>query len=310
MEFARNWLFRQFKNGDRPGQLLSYLMKKNPIHQNLNTSFVNLAAMVGFLRDLQFVGRIRVELSSYEAEITFCENGLLEAREHDHKEERISVGDDALRRILIRSTEPFGHIEVYQEDMTDEFEKIFIDKAISEDARQMIANNGQAPARDPRVPRTFRTLSPITFETANTPASGKAEDIAQLQDWRELLAVTEELLRTIDEALAKGGIDFQAAFQNACGHIAEDFSFMEPEDELVDYQNGRLTVHGNFGIGRFTAAIGEAIGRILTRLSEEARFGNSFHLTKHRIRVLMQRRNAEVERFGLGSQLEKAMRII
>ncbi len=285
-------------------------MKKNPIHQNLNTSFVNLAALVGFLRDLQFVGRVRVELSSYEADITFCDDGSLAAREHDHKEERISVGGDALQRILIRSTEPFGHIEVYQEDMSDEFEKVFIDKAIAEDARQMITNNGQAPARDPRVPRTFRTLSPITLETEDTSLLRTAEDMAPLQDWRELLAVTEELLRTVDGSLAKGGIDFQAAFQNACGHIAEDFSFMEPDDELVDYQNGRLTVRGNFGIDRFTAAIGEAIGRILTRLSEEARFGNSFHLTKHRIRVMMQRRSAEIERFGLGRQLEKAMRII
>ena len=44
-------------------------MKKQPIHQNLNTSFVNVAALVRYLRGLQFVGSIRIELASYEADI-------------------------------------------------------------------------------------------------------------------------------------------------------------------------------------------------------------------------------------------------
>ena len=44
-------------------------MKNRPIHENLDTSFVNLSALVRYLRRRQFVGNVRVELSGYEADI-------------------------------------------------------------------------------------------------------------------------------------------------------------------------------------------------------------------------------------------------
>ena len=66
------------------------LMNKYPIHKNLNTSFVNLAALVRHLKGLQFVGSVQIELSSYEAEIEFGEDGSVKAREQDHIAGRLS----------------------------------------------------------------------------------------------------------------------------------------------------------------------------------------------------------------------------
>jgi len=97
-------------------------MKNRPVHENLDTSYVNLSALVRYLRRRQFVGNIRVELSGYEAEIALTANDEMRVREHDRIAGRISEGEEALERLLIRAREPGGIINVYQ--VVEETEKI------------------------------------------------------------------------------------------------------------------------------------------------------------------------------------------
>ncbi len=97
-------------------------MKNRPVHENLDTSYVNLSALVRYLRRRQFVGNIRIELSGYEAEIALTANDEMRVREHDRIAGRISEGEEALQRLLIRAREPGGIINVYQ--VVEETEKI------------------------------------------------------------------------------------------------------------------------------------------------------------------------------------------
>src|SRR5215203_5540289 len=90
------------------------LMKNRPIHENLDTSFVNLSALIKYLRRRQFAGHVRVELSGYEADIYLTAENGLKVREYDHIAGRIAEGEETLQRILIRSREPGGIINVYQ----------------------------------------------------------------------------------------------------------------------------------------------------------------------------------------------------
>lgn len=89
-------------------------MKNRPIHENLDTSFVNLSALLRYLRRRQFDGSIRVELSGYEADIVLTGNNQITVREYDQIAGRIAEGEEALQRILIRAREPGGIIHVYQ----------------------------------------------------------------------------------------------------------------------------------------------------------------------------------------------------
>ena len=104
-------------------------MKKNAIHENLSTSFVDLAALVKYLSRLQFAGSVRLELSSYEAEIRFSGGRTVEAREIDHSSGRIAKGDHALERILVRAQEPCGRINVYR-DGSQLGGKVYVDETI------------------------------------------------------------------------------------------------------------------------------------------------------------------------------------
>ena len=89
-------------------------MKNRPIHENLDTAFVNLSALVRYLRRRQFDGSIRVELSGYEADITLTADNQIKVREYDQIAGRIAEGEEALQRILIRAREPGGIVHVYQ----------------------------------------------------------------------------------------------------------------------------------------------------------------------------------------------------
>ena len=73
------------------------------LYENLDTAFVNFAALVRFLQKQNFVGRISIEMQDYAAELLFGSGKQLKVREVDRIAGRISGGDEALQRILIRA---------------------------------------------------------------------------------------------------------------------------------------------------------------------------------------------------------------
>ena len=66
-------------------------MKNRPLHENLDTSFVNLSALVKYLRRRLFIGQIRIEMNGYEADIYLTAENQLKVRDYDH----IAVKEDA-----------------------------------------------------------------------------------------------------------------------------------------------------------------------------------------------------------------------
>lgn len=115
-------------------------MEKLPIHQNLSTSFVDLGALVSHLRGLQFVGSIRIELSSCDADIIFTGRDRLHALLNDHVSGSVTEGERALRRILFKAKEPNGRIHVFNASGRERDAEIFIDEKIVITARKMAAN--------------------------------------------------------------------------------------------------------------------------------------------------------------------------
>jgi len=279
------------------------LMSKLPIHKNLNTSFVNLAALVRHLRSLQFVGSIQIELSSYEAEIEFTEGGTIMAREQDHTAGRISFGEEALQRIMIRAKESGGLIHVYKSSAFTGPGDVFIDEAISAGARRMAAGPLEAavwlnerstdlfanpPAAEVPIPKPD-----VVLEHANT------------DNWAELLGLISEVLQTVDGSLAKANFNFADAFRNACGFVSVDHPFLDPESDVFSYEDGYISVRKQLANRELISGVMAALGRIMLRLREDPYFGNVFHQTMHRLRVLAHRRKLQCELFGLTREIQK-----
>lgn len=279
------------------------LMSQLPIHQNLNTSFVNLASLVRHLRSLQFVGSIRVELSSYEAEIEFAAGGSMTAREQDHIAGRLSFGEDALQRIMIRSKEPNGHIHVYESSPGVD-DPVFIDANIAAEARRMAdLPAGSSGTRKDRSMESFTSAAALAEAPIPKPAalfnSGSAEN------WTELLALISELMQTVDASLAKGGINFADLFRNACGFVSFDHPFLDPDSDVFSYADGYISIRQRLASRDLISGVVRALARIMQRLREDPYFGNTYHQTMHRLRVLANRRKLQFEMFGLGLELQK-----
>lgn len=263
-------------------------MKKQPIHQNLNTSFVNVGALVRYLRGLQFVGSIRIELASYEAEIIFTESGAVRAREYDHIAGRISHGEQALERIMVRSKEPYGRIDVYK--ATGRYAghdgSPFVDKVIMAGARDLAANTGGVAGHTSRQEIVL---------------SGRDGENALV------LAALSEVLREIEISLAAGRLSFDAAFRVACEGVAQQFSFMQSSESALVYREGEIIVNADVDPKLVTEAVFAALRPIFARLRSEIKYSEIVRDASARlIEILAERRNEFVQ-LGLIHHVEQLL---
>ena len=272
-------------------------MMRNPIHKNLNTAFVNLAALVRHLRTLQFVGTIHVEMSSYEADIEFTAANTMRASEHDHVEARIAYGEKALQRIIVRAKEPGGRISVYRGSEPRSERTVFVDRAIIARANRMIADTGDTPVRN-----FCRGLADLSVKL---PAGNKAcDNTNEHENWTEVLNLVSELLRTVDESFSRSNINFSEAFKNACGFISGEHPFLDPDSDVFSYIDGFISVRQRLSGFDLASGIVAALARILNRLREDSYFRKTHHLALHRIRVLANQRKSQFDRHLITNQLE------
>lgn len=261
-------------------------MKKEPIHQNLNTSFVNVGALVRYLRGLQFVGSIRIELASYEAEIIFTESNTIRAREYDHIAGRISHGEDALQRILVRAKEPHGRIHVYK--ATEGYAgrddgSVFVDKKIMSGARELAASSG------------------------GTVVHGAGNEIVLSGNDGEralVLAALSELLREVEQVLAAGKLSFGAAFQVACDSVASEFEFLRHRRRALAYKRGEIVVVGDADTEDVIEVVFSALRPIFRRLRGEAKYTELVRAASERMLELATERRVDFMRLGLMQPIE------
>ena len=81
---------------------------------NLNTSYVNLAALLRYLREQNFSGSIHVALNQYEAEMFLTGSGAAAVFEIDRASGNPAQDDGAMERMLVHAREPGGTITVYE----------------------------------------------------------------------------------------------------------------------------------------------------------------------------------------------------
>ena len=259
-------------------------MKKHPIHQNLSTSFVDLPSLIRHLRDLQFVGSIRVELASYEGEIIFTGSPKLRAREHDRVAGRIAMGEQAFFRILNKARDPYGRIHVYQSEDGRPDEDVLIDEMILASARQTLFDVGD------RIVHHF--------------VNGRV-----LQEGGDRISLLSELVATVDKSLSMSDLNFSVAFANACREASWQFPFLEPEKGLVRYEAGRLQVSWPDNDCELAEAVCEVLTTVFRRLKSEGRLVEAFESARQSVQMLAIRNLKAYERLALSEQVARLLEI-
>lgn len=251
-------------SGRRPDQFADMRI---PIHRNMSTAFVDLTALVNYLRSLEFVGSVHLELCAYEAEIVFTPTKHVRALEKDHSLGRTARGRAALKRILVRSRDPHGRITVYRdtERPVSALIRVFIDEEIRDRARRMAA-------------------------AADSPDQSKKRRPESPTDLPALEALVAELLKTIDEALARSNLTFSTAFTNASIRLKDRHPCLDPASGAVAFRNGTINVSLDAGREELFAGLAAALRELFQRLSGRRNLEEIRYFARQRVRLLAIKR--------------------
>jgi hypothetical protein len=319
-------------------------MKNRPIHENLDTSFVNLSALVKYLRRRQFAGQLRIELSGYEADIYLTAENVLKVREYDHIAGRVAEGEEALQRILIRSREPGGIINVYQTaaeneadeetetaEKTEQIEKsaIVVEKndpiaapsrenklpafetngangkpKIEFPANGNGANNENEPPKREEKPPAAKTVFPNVPFEFTNRVEAKARQANLSEEDRALL------LSLTGELL--GSVDRSLAmakleFPTAFQKACAEIFADYPFLKTLDYGKGKIYYADRTNPKFFVAGVLEALRRILDKLAANPKFAEVHRYAVQRILALVHQRRPFYDRFCITKPLEKIL---
>jgi hypothetical protein len=252
--------------------------KSLSIYENLDTSFVNLGALLRYLQQQGFQGRVQVSMGDYEALIRLRAGERPACRERDKTTGREGEGDAALQRVLVRATDTGGIINVYREDEQAGFEA--------------------APAGPLTTPRTASSLRA-------TPEEAGPEPPDEETNWQELLETCGELIASVERAARSTGADFNALFQTARLELADDYSFLDPNGGRFEYASGRIELRSSLSPRAFVSGLGEALRRVVEKAAVGQRAASARERVALELAVLARRRGHHLTRFGIMPQLDR-----
>ena len=247
--------------------------KGRALHENLDTAYVNLAALLRYLQQRDFTGRVHVELDEYDGDIYLTAREAVSARETDHVTGREDVGQSALQRILVRASEPGGRVSVYE-------------GAGGEAARG--AANSRADGGGPREATTGRSTQ---------------EQI----DRRNVLQLSGEVIAAVERGVAAASNEnFSAHFQAARREIGDDYPFLVSLGNCVEYEHGEARLRRGTDVEKFVTGTCESLRRVVERVAATGERARGVRREVAReLAALAERRPRALARFGFSSQLER-----
>jgi hypothetical protein len=257
--------------------------KARALHENLDTAYVNLAALLRYLQQRDFTGRVHVELDEYDGDIYLAARAALRARERDHVTGREDEGQAALQRILVRASEPGGRVSVYE------------GAGVQEEAS---AETGGATSRQ----ATAAGEAGEAAKTPVTPARTQEEN-----DRRNALQLSGEVIAAVERGvMAASNENFAAHFQTARREIADDYPFLVALGNCVEYEQGEARLKRGMEIEKFVAGTCEALRRVVERVAATGERARGVRREVAReLAALSERRPRALTRFGFTPQLER-----
>jgi hypothetical protein len=244
------------------------------LHENLDTAYINLAALLRYLRQRDFTGRVHVQLVEYEADVYLNTQDAPRVREVDHATGREAEGEAALQRLLVRASEAGGLVSVYAGEEEDEG-----------DAQMPLA------------------LPSLNIDFGEEP---EAELSPEQQEWRDLLRVSGELIAAVERAALSAGADFETLLRAARLELSDDYSFLDPLAGRFEYVTGGLVrLHAQPSHDAYVASVCECLRRVVGKIATGERGGRLRERVALELAVLARRRQSQLTRFKLAQQFDR-----
>ncbi|HEX5703936.1 MAG TPA: hypothetical protein VFX97_12095 [Pyrinomonadaceae bacterium] len=271
------------------------------LYENLDTSFVNVWALLRYLSQRSFIGRVHVELENYSADVFVNGSETPMVHEIDRDAGTDVVEEAALHRLVLRVRESSGSINVYE--------------GVSESIPPQTVAVESPPPADEIAPVT--ELQAATPEAMRSSAAKDEEEtvmatdtvtvVSQASDgeWSETVRVSGELIAALERAATSLGADFDSLFRETRISLADDYAFLDPMTGQLRYENSSVTVNRDSQPQGYVAGVSEALRRVVDQIAT----GERERRTRERIALELARvarkHNEALARSGFSEQLDR-----
>ncbi len=261
------------------------------LYQDLDTSFVNLWALLRYLSQQSIVGRVHVDLTDYSADVFLDGSETPLVHEIDRAAGTDVVEEAALHRLVLRVRESPGKISVYEGA-----------KEAVAPQRRSSASSAQVPAAAP--PESMRSsdakdaddvLTETTLVQESTPTAGTGDPIK----------LSGELIAAVEHAATAQAANFAELFQQTRVALGDDYTFLDPMSGVLDYKTSSVSIKGGSLPQGFVAGISEALRHVVDQLAT----GDRARRTRERValelaRVARKNRDG-IDASGFKEQLDR-----
>src|SRR6266478_1588340 len=203
--------------------------------ETLDTSYVNLAALIQYLRARNFSGRLRVALDEYEADIFMYGSSAPSVWESNRASGLEAQGEAAMERLMVRAREPGGVITVYENS-------------------------------ELKSALTIPLERPTTTVAAQAKPA-KQEPSVESEGFDSLLLVTGDLLGAVERAVQSIGIEFADLFRVIRLELGDDYPFLDPTLGGFEYSGGIVTMRERPSSAVYTNAVTESLRRVVNKVA-------------------------------------------
>ena len=291
--------------------------KSRVLHENLDTSFVNLWSLLRNLSQRGFIGRVHVELTDYTADVYMTGSNTPLVHEIDRAAGTETLEQAALHRLVLRARESSGSISVFE----GADEAVVVKSALVPEA--IIESDVSVPLEEPphasiEAPRIVDQQAKNEFsevelneETAVGRATRLAEATAQEDDsegtidWSDVVKASGEVIGGVERALTGAGADFVTLFQATRLELADDYTFLDPLSNEFEYVNSVVTLSDESLPNSFVAGLSEALRRTVDKVATGDRARRVRERVALELALLARKRKELLTRSGFHAQFDR-----
>ena len=277
------------------------------VYENLDTSFVNVWALLRYLSQRSFIGRVHVELENYSADVFVNGSETPMVREIDRDAGTDVVEEAALHRLVLRVRESSGSINVYEGAEESIPPQVDSAQASPPPAEEIAAvAEPEAAAPEAATPEAMRS-SAGNDEEETVVATDTVTVVreANAGQWSNTMRVSGELIAGVEQAANSLGADFAALFRETLISLADDYPFLDPLAGQLRYENSSVSVNGESQPQGYVAGVSEGLRRVVDQIAT----GERERRTRERIALELARvarKNSEaLARSGFSEHLDR-----
>ena len=299
---------------DRLIFLMSSTTNGKALYENLDTAFVNLWSLLRNLTQRGFVGRVRVELTNYSAEVFLNGSGTPMVHEVDYAAGTDTMEEAALHRLVLRARETPGTISVF-EGATETMAQNRI--ASSPDEAPVVSNSTEPTSfasEPPTAARPAAPTEPIEFSPENEievherdiQSQSEPELMPENAGQKSLtISLGGELIGAVERGINASGEDFASLFYAVRLELADDYGYLDPLSNALDYSNGTVSLTHDVPENVYVTGLSEALRRTVDRVAS----GDRARRVRERIALellgVARKRKEAIEHSRFGLQLDR-----